>query len=252
MILKLEDVTMRFGGFTAVDSVSLEVPEGALVGLIGPNGAGKSTLFANITGFLPADHGRMWFDNQRIDGLKPEERASLGLGRTFQVPREFSHLTVRENLAASVPAQAGENLIDLYFRPGTVRRQEAEVAAAVDEIIEFLNLGAVADLSAGRLSGGQKKLLELGRALLIKPRFVLLDEPFGGVNPVLIDEIASRIRVLNEGGLGFLIVEHNLAALANLARDLYAMDNGRIIAHGTPEDVLADPVVRRSYMGEKV
>ncbi|MCB1492389.1 MAG: ABC transporter ATP-binding protein [Rhodobiaceae bacterium] len=252
MILKLEEVTMRFGGFKAVDNVSLEVPEGALVGLIGPNGAGKSTLFANITGFLPADRGRIWFADRRIDGLKPEARARLGLGRTFQVPREFSHLTVRENLAASVPAQAGENLVDLYFRPGAVRRQEAEVAAAVDDMIAFLNLGAVADLSAGRLSGGQKKLLELGRALLIKPKFVLLDEPFGGVNAVLIDEISSRIRALNADGLGFLIVEHNLSALAELARDLFAMDNGRIIAHGTPDDVLADPAVRRSYMGEKV
>ena len=252
MILRLEHVSMSFGGFKAVDDISLEVAEGSLVGLIGPNGAGKSTLFANVTGFLPVDQGHIFFADECIDGLKSEVRARRGLGRTFQLPREFSHLSVRENLAAAVPDQAGENLIDLYLRPGFVRKQENAVRKQADEIIEFLNLTAVADLPAGRLSGGQKKLLELGRALLAKPRFILLDEPFGGVNPVLIEEISTRIRTLNAGGLGFLIVEHNLSALARLVGDLYVMDNGRLIAHGSPAAVLADPVVRRSYMGDKI
>ena len=251
MSLRVEGVSMSFGGFKAVDRVSLEIPKGAMVGLIGPNGAGKTTLFANITGFLPDDEGSIHFKGHCLDGLKPEARIRFGIGRTFQIPREFSHLSVRENLSVAVPNQLGEGLIGLFFQPGSVRRQEADVARRVEEIILFLNLRAVADLPAGKLSGGQKKLLEIGRSLLVNPRFLMLDEPFGGVNPVLVKDISEHIRRLHSQGIGFLIVEHNLSALCRLVNSLYVMDRGRIIAQGCPDEVLANPEVREAYMGGK-
>jgi branched-chain amino acid transport system ATP-binding protein len=181
--------------------------------------------------------------------LAPDERVRLGLGRTFQVPREFGHLTVRENLMVAAPGQKGEALLSLWLRPGSVAVQEVEVAERADELLDFLNLSAVADKPAMSLSGGQKKLLELGRVLMVEPRFVLLDEPFAGVNPVLMGEIAARIRELHRGGLGFLIVEHNLQALSALADRLYVMDRGRIIAEGAPQEVLAEAAVREAYIG---
>lgn len=251
MSLQITELTTSFGAFKAVDQVSLEVPEGALVGVIGPNGAGKSTLFANITGFLPADEGSVFFQGRRLDTLKPEARIRLGLGRTFQVPREFRHLTVRENLAVAVQDQSGEHIFDLFFRPAAVKQQEMAVIQRVEEMAAFLNLTPVVDLPAGKLSGGQKKLLELGRALLVDPTFLLLDEPFGGVNPVLIEEISERIRVLHSQGIGFLIVEHNLSALCRLVDTLYVMDQGGILAFGSPEEVLSDAKVREAYMGGK-
>jgi len=252
MSLQVTELTTSFGAFKAVDQVSLDVPEGALFGVIGPNGAGKSTLFANITGFLPTDEGSISFQGQRLDGLKPEARIRLGLGRTFQVPREFRHLTVRENLAVAVQEQSGERIFDLFFRPAAVKRQEKVVIQRVEEMAAFLNLTAVVDLPAGNLSGGQKKLLELGRALLVDPTFLLLDEPFGGVNPVLIEEISERIRILHSQGIGFLIVEHNLSALCRLVDTLYVMDQGSILAFGSPDEVLSDAKVREAYMGGKV
>jgi branched-chain amino acid transport system ATP-binding protein len=169
--------------------------------------------------------------------------------RTFQVPKEFSHLTVRENLLAAAPSQSGERLLDLFFRPGRVSSEEALLAKRVDELLEFLKLGKVADTPAGRLSGGQKKLLELGRALMTGAKLILLDEPFAGVNPVLIEEISQRILELNADGVGFLIIEHDLGALTRIVSTLHVMDRGSLIASGRPAEVLKDPVVREAYLG---
>jgi branched-chain amino acid transport system ATP-binding protein len=169
--------------------------------------------------------------------------------RTFQVPREFRHLTVRENLMVAAPGQTGENLLNLFTRPGQIRRDEARIAKEVRDVLEFLRLADVADLPSGSLSGGQKKLLELGRALMVSPKLILLDEPFAGVNPVLIATIAERIRELNVRGIGFLIIEHDLAALTRLVPQLAVMDRGRIIARGAPGKVLEDPIVREAYLG---
>jgi len=156
---------------------------------------------------------------------------------------------VRENLLAAVPRQPGETLANVFLRPGLVRRREHEIGQAVDETIEFLRLAKVAALPAGRLSGGQKKLVELGRALMTGARTILLDEPFAGVNPVLIEEIGSRIRELNGRGVGFLIIEHDLGALSRLVGMFHVMDRGRLIASGPPAEVLADPAVREAYLG---
>lgn len=249
MSLEIRDVTKAFGGFQALDGVSLTVPKGSLYGLIGPNGAGKSTLFSVISGFMPADRGSVLLDGAPIDALSPPERARAGMVRTFQVPREFRHMTVRENLMASAPGQTGESLIGLFFRPGRVREEEEALAQKVAETIRFLKLDAVADTPSGKLSGGQKKLLELGRALMVAPRLILLDEPFAGVNPVLIGEIMDRIRDLNQRGVGFLVIEHDLQSLTRLVSRLAVMDRGRILAEGAPQEVLDEPKVREAYLG---
>ena len=249
MSLAIQHVSKAFGGFRALDDVSLEVGAGELFGVIGPNGAGKSTLFAVISGFQPADAGQVALDGRDISKLAPYTRARAGMVRTFQVPREFRHMTVRENLMVAAPGQSGESLISLFTRPGQVRQEEARNAAQVSEILTFLRLVDVADVPSGSLSGGQKKLLELGRALMVSPKLILLDEPFAGVNPVLIKVIAERIRELNARGIGFLIIEHDLAALTRLVPQLAVMDRGRIIARGAPAKVLQDAAVREAYLG---
>jgi branched-chain amino acid transport system ATP-binding protein len=249
MTLSLSSVAKSFGGFKAVDDISLEVPIGGLVGIIGPNGAGKSTLFSLITGFLAPDAGTVSLRGEDITRLATHERARRGMVRTFQVPREFSHLTVRENLMVAAPGQSGETLRGLFLRPATVRAEEAAIAARVADTIALLRLEPVADMPAARLSGGQKKLLELGRALMTNPSLILLDEPFAGVNPVLIEALSELIRRLNARGTGFLIIEHDLPALTRLVTTLHVMDRGRLLASGAPAEVLAAPEVREAYLG---
>ena len=249
MSLTVQHVSKTFGGFRALDDVSLDVRSGELFGIIGPNGAGKSTLFAVISGFQPSDSGQILLDGHDISKVAPHRRARAGMVRTFQVPREFRHLTARENLMVATPDQIGENLISLFAKPAQVRIEETRNAEGVAEILAFLRLVDVADVPSGSLSGGQKKLLELGRALMVSPKLILLDEPFAGVNPVLIEAIAERIRELNARGIGFIIIEHNLAALTRLVPRLAVMDRGRIIAVGAPIQVLQDPIVREAYLG---
>ncbi|WP_144182586.1 ABC transporter ATP-binding protein [Elioraea rosea] len=249
MTLTLSSLTRSFGGFRAVDSVSFSVDEGGLVGVIGPNGAGKSTLFSLISGFLAPDSGTVSLFGEDITRLAAHERARRGMVRTFQVPREYAHLTVRENLLAAVPGQSGETLRGLFLRPAAVRAEEQTARARVADAIGFLRLSPVAETPAGRLSGGQKKLLELGRALMTNPKLILLDEPFAGVNPVLVAALSDHIRTLNGRGIGFLIIEHDLPALTRLVSTLHVMDRGRIIASGAPEAVLSAPEVREAYLG---
>lgn len=252
MSLIVRDIAKSWGGFRALDGVSFEMESTGLLGIIGPNGAGKSTLFSVVSGFIAADAGNVSLDGAALDRLGPAARARAGMIRTFQVPREFHHLTVRENLMAAAPGQSGEGLVGLFLRPGRVRAEEAAIRAEADAAIDFLRLTRVADTPAGRLSGGQKKLVELGRALMAKPRLILLDEPFAGVNPVLIEEIMDRIRDLNARGIGFLVIEHDLGALSRLVPRFVVMDRGRVLAAGAPDDVLADPAVREAYLGGAV
>lgn len=247
--LLAENITVSFSGFCAVSNVTMHIDAGECVGVIGPNGAGKSTAFAAISGFESAGGGKVVFCDQDITNMRVPQRAVLGLGRTFQVPREFSHLTVRENLMAAARGQAGERVINLIMKINVVAAQEREISEKADEILTFLNLSAVRDTYATSLSGGQKKLLELGRVLMTDPKIILLDEPFAGVNPILIGEISERILALREQGIGFLIVEHNLNALSAVVSRMYAMDRGIIIAEGTPDAVLANTEVQNAYMG---
>ena len=249
-LLTATDLVKSFGGFRAVDGVSFAVQPGELAGIVGTNGAGKSTAFALAAGQLAPDGGRVVLDGQDVTGASPSERARRGLARTFQVPREFAHLSVRDNLLAAAPRESGETLRSVFLQPRRVGAEEARFSALADHWLAFLNLAGVAEESAGKLSGGQKKLLELGRVLMLKPRLILLDEPFAGVNPVLIGEISERIRELNGGeGIAFVIIEHNLEALKQLVGHLHVMDQGRIIAAGEPAAVLADARVQEAYMG---
>jgi branched-chain amino acid transport system ATP-binding protein len=249
MRLAIADLTKAYGALKVVDGVTLTVPAGDIVGVIGPNGAGKSTLFSLVTGFLEADGGGVRLGESEVGALSSVERARAGMVRTFQVPREFAHLTVRENLMAAEPGQSGERLLDLFFRPGRVRAEEARLRAKAADLMAFLRLERVADVPSGRLSGGQKKLLELGRALMTGAKLILLDEPFAGVNPVLIEELSARIRELNRDGVGFLVIEHDLGALTRLVSTLHVMDRGRLIASGAPDEVLDRPAVREAYLG---
>lgn len=249
MTLHITSLSKAYGALRVLDDASFDVPDASLTGLIGPNGAGKSTLFSVITGFLAPDSGDIIFGGRSIRSWSPSARARAGMVRTFQVPREFTHLTVRQNLMVAPPNQPGESLGQLFFRSGAVSRAEAALRAQVDEVIALLNLSGVADTPSGRLSGGQKKLLELGRALLTGARLILLDEPFAGVNPALITQIADCIRLLNKNGIGFLIIEHDLAALSQLVTTLHVMDRGCLIASGEPGVVLNKPEVREAYLG---
>src|SRR5690606_26064056 len=183
------------------------------------------------------------------DELPVHKRVTRGLARTFQVPREFSQLSVFDNLMAAAPNLRGERLLPLFFSPRQVAKEEQAVAEQVTDLLKFLNLARVAHEPAGKLSGGQKKLLELGRLLMLRPRCIMLDEPFAGVNPVLIEELSQRICELNGQGMSVLIIEHNLEELSRIVPRMYVMDSGRVIAEGTPESVLSEERVREAYMG---
>jgi len=249
MILEARDITRRFGGFTAVDKVSVSLAKQEILGIAGTNGAGKSTLFAAIAGQQGSDGGSIMFDGHDITKLPPYKRAHLGLVRTFQIPREFKSLTVHENLLAAAPNLRGERLLSSFFRTPSLSRNERELSEKADKILAFLNLSRVRDTLAGGLSGGQKKLVELGRVLMLDPKCILLDEPFAGVNPVLIDELCARVRELHAQGISFIVIEHHLQALQALAGRMIVMDRGAILAEGDPREVMKDPRVQEAYMG---
>ena len=249
-MLALNHIHKSFGGFHVLDDVSIHIPAGGLVGVAGTNGAGKSTMFAVACGQIAPDAGTVHFLGEDITQLPPRKRAMKGLGRTFQIPKEFGSLSVLENLLVASPRARGESLYSVYFHPKAIRLEEKRIRERAEEVLEFLNLAHVARKSAAGLSGGQKKLLELGRALLLQPSCILLDEPFAGVNPVLIEQLSERILQLNkEKNIAFMIIEHHLEALRTLSNDLYIMDQGKVIAHGDPSTVLDNPSVQEAYMG---
>jgi branched-chain amino acid transport system ATP-binding protein len=249
MSLDIGHISARLGGMAILKDVTFSVPENAISGLIGPNGAGKSTLFSVISGFLAPSSGSIRLAGRPLEGTGAVERARAGMVRTFQIPHEFRHLTVRENLYAAAPDQPGEHLVNLLMHPSRVREREREVRVQAEEVLAFLKLSRAADVSAGQLSGGQKKLLELGRVMMLKPKMILLDEPFAGVNAVLISEIMDRIRELHAQGIGFLIIEHDLECLSELVGEMHVLDNGALLASGAPDVVLNDSRVRDAYLG---
>lgn len=250
-ILQAHHIHLQLGGLRVLNEVSICVPQGGMVGVVGTNGAGKSSLFAVISGQLaPSSQGRVELDGQDISSLPPRKRAQLGLGRTFQVPREFAKLTVLENMLAAAPRRYGETLRSIYFGWSRVGNEERTLIEQAKRWLKFLNLEQVTDRPAASLSGGQKKLLELGRVLMLSPRCILLDEPFAGVNPVLITGISDKIKEINErDGIAFVVIEHHLEAVTSLVDYLYAMDGGRVIAEGSPQVVMSDPRVHSAYMG---
>ena len=247
--LELHGVTRRFGGHAAVDDVSFRVRPGSITGLIGPNGAGKTTLFNLIAGALPPTAGRIALGETRLDGRPPHRILRAGVARTFQIPRPFAAMTVLENVMLAGQDQPGERFWTNWLRPGTVAAGERALRERARELIDFVGLGALLGAPARVLSGGQRKLLELARALMTAPRLLLLDEPAAGVNPVLLDEIAERIVALNRTGTTVLMVEHNLDLVMRLCRPVLVMAAGRLLLEGDPETVRADARVQAAYLG---
>jgi branched-chain amino acid transport system ATP-binding protein len=241
---------MSFGGLKAVDDVSFDIPAGKITGLIGPNGAGKTTLFNLIAGHLIPTSGRIWLEKADITRLKPHERAALGLARTFQIPHEFARLTVLENLLAAASLPQGENVFNVIFRRGHFRSEEDAAIRRARETVRFLELDKVAGEKAGNLSGGQKKLLELGRALMREPKIVLLDEIGAGINRTLLAKITDKIKLLNhERRLTFCLIEHDLDYVSKLCDDVIVMAQGSILTRGTIDQVRRDERVIDAYFG---
>ncbi|HTJ66416.1 MAG TPA: ABC transporter ATP-binding protein [Actinospica sp.] len=236
-LLEVRGVSKSFGGLRAIDDCSFLVEEGSIAGLIGPNGSGKTTMFNVITGYERADAGSVLLGGQEVTNAPPGRIASLGIGRTFQLTRVFSRLTLMENL------QVG--------RAGVPRARRGELygEARCMDLLDFVGLADMARVPAGTLSYGQRKLVELAMVLAQDPRLVLLDEPAGGINPLLITQIGERIRELNQRGVTFLVVEHNMEFVMGLCDVVWVMERGTSIAHGEPEQVRNDPRVLDAYLG---
>ena len=248
-VLELTAVTRRFGAALAVDAVSLRVPPAAITGLIGPNGAGKTTLFNLVAGSLRPSAGRITLGGHDIGREPAHRRLARGLARTFQIPRPFPGMTVLENVMLAAQKQSGERAWAALAWPGWVARQERHIADRARGLLDFLDLGRLAQQPARALSGGQRKLLELARALMAEPQLVLLDEPAAGVAPALLDTICDRIATLHARGMGFLIVEHDTAVIRRLCGEVHVMAQGRLLLSGAPDAVLADPRVIDAYLG---
>ena len=248
--LSVTNVHRSFGGAIAVNNASFRVERGSITGLIGPNGAGKTTVFNLISGFLRPESGSIEFDGHQIGKLSPNAVASMGLVRTFQIPKVFTRLTVLENMMLAAKHQPGEVFGAALFRPGRVSRREGEIREQANRLLDLVKLNHIAQDYAGELSGGQRKLLEYGRALMTEPRMVLLDEPMAGVAPPLGLQLLERILELRAAAsTTFLVVEHNMDALMAIADRVVVMDEGRVISHGTPLEVQQDPLVMRAYLG---
>jgi branched-chain amino acid transport system ATP-binding protein len=248
-ILQVSDLVRQFGALRAVDGVTLDVQAGTITGLVGPNGAGKSTLFGLIAGALRPRSGTIRFAGQTITGRSPDRVFRAGLARTFQIPRPFAGMTVLENVMLTPLDQAGERFWNNWIRPAAVARAERAARDRAMDVLAFTGLAAKASEAAGQLSGGQQKLLELARILMIEPRLILLDEPAAGVNPALLETIVEKIAALHRRGISFLIIEHNMDMVTQLCRPIIVMAQGRVIFQGEPAAMLDDPTVRAAYLG---
>jgi len=250
--LKVRDLRKTFGGITAVDGAGFEVEKGSMTGLIGPNGAGKSSTFNCITGTYKPDSGVVEFDGEDITGLEPFQVANRGLVRTFQIARELEEMTVLENMMVAPGRQRGEELWRSVFRRDDVKKQEGEILERAWDTLEFFDIEHLANEYAGNLSGGQRKLLELARALLTDPEMLLLDEPFAGVNPTLEERLLEHVHELRAEGYTFLIVEHDMDLIMQNCEKVIVMHQGRILTEGRPEHVRNDEDVIEAYLGGEV
>ncbi|WP_407493279.1 ABC transporter ATP-binding protein [Pseudooceanicola sp. MF1-13] len=249
-MIVVDDIHKHFGGFRAVDGASLEIAEGSITGLIGPNGAGKTTLFNVIAGLLPPTSGKVTMGGEDITGLPPHELFHKGLLRTFQIAHEFHSMTVRENLMMVPGGQTGETLWNAWFKRGQIAQEEAELQRKADEVLEFLTISHLADEKAGNLSGGQKKLLELGRTMMVDAKIVFLDEVGAGVNRTLLMTIADAILRLNrERGYTFVVIEHDMDFIEKLCDPVICMAEGKVLAQGTLAEIKANEQVIEAYLG---
>jgi len=250
-LLEVQSLTRSYYGVHALRGVELNVEAGCITGLIGPNGAGKTTLFNCISGLVPPDAGSVRFDGRLITRWRPDRITGAGLVRTFQIARGFPRLSVMDNLLLYGTRQPGEQLIHAALRPPFARCREVELRERAREIAQRLNLARVLDLRAAELSGGQKKLLEIGRALMAEPKLLLLDEPVAGVNPTLAREIGEHLRALVSDGISVLLIEHHMDTIAALCDPVIVMAEGRHLRQGSFADLAADPVVQEAYMGRQ-
>ncbi len=251
-MLEIDGLSKSFDGFRAVDECTLRIEEGSITGLIGPNGAGKTTLFNLIAGAFPPTSGDVRFLGEDVTALSPDALFAKGLVRTFQIPHEFHRLSARENLMMVAPDQPGERLAANWLNWGKVRQAERAVRDKAEEVLDFLNLSHVADQRAGELSGGQKKLLELGRTMMTEAKLVLLDEPAAGVNRTLLRDVEEKIQLLNtERGYTFILIEHDMEMIEKLCDPVICMAEGRVLIEGDFQTVRSDARVLEAYLGER-
>ena len=249
-MLEIRNIDKNFGGLRAVNNASMKIKKGSITGLIGPNGAGKTTLFNTIAGVYAPDEGEIFLENQNITGLKPHNLFNKGILRTFQIAHEFSTLTVLENLMMVPPNQYGENLIYAWFRNNDVKKQEEEIRTKAIEVIEFLNLNHLTQELAGNLSGGQKKLLELGRTMMVDSKLVLLDEVGAGVNRTLLNDISDAILRLNkEKNYTFFVIEHDMDLIEKICDPVIVMAEGSVLFEGKFDEVKSNEEVIEAYLG---
>ena len=249
-ILQIKNLSKYFGGLAAVSKCSLKIKKGSITGIIGPNGSGKTTLFNLIAGNLKASDGQVIFNNKDITNVPSYELFSKGLLRTFQIAHEYTNLTVLENLMMVPGDQSGEKLMTALLKPRIVKKEEAIIRNKAYEVIEFLNLKHLANELAGNLSGGQKKLLELGRTMMVDAKIVLLDEVGAGVNRTLLKDIGTAILRLNkEKGYTFCMIEHDMDFISRMCDPVIVMAEGSVLFEGTPDEVKRNEKVIESYLG---
>jgi branched-chain amino acid transport system ATP-binding protein len=251
-ILETRNLTKDFGSFRAVDSVSMTIKAGSITGLIGPNGAGKSTFFNILTGVLPPTAGQVFLNGRDITGHSPDALFQKKLARTFQIPRPFKRMSVLENVMLAPLAQIGEGIFGPFLSAAKMRAQEEKVRVRALELLEFVTLGKLADQAAGRISGGQTKLLELARVLMGDPAVILLDEPAAGVNPSLTRVLIERIEELNRQGKTFVIIEHDMDFIMRHCDPVIALAEGSIVFQGTAEQAQNSPTLLDAYLGAQV
>ena len=249
-ILQVKNLYKSFGGLKAISDCSLKIKKGSITGIIGPNGSGKTTLFNLISGNLKSSQGTVLFNNEDITNIPSYELFSKGVLRTFQIAHEFTNLTVLENLMMVPGGQSGEKLVNALFKPSLVKKEEIKVKEKALNVIEFLNLKHLSNELAGNLSGGQKKLLELGRTMMVDAKLVLLDEVGAGVNRTLLKDIGSAILRLNkEQGYTFCMIEHDMEFISRLCNPVIVLAEGSVLFEGTPEEVKRNEKVIESYLG---
>jgi len=249
-MITVTDLHRHFGGFRAVDGASIEIAKGSITGLIGPNGAGKTTLFNVIAGRMPPTSGTVTMDGEDITGLPPHALFHKGLLRTFQIAHEFSTMTVRENLMMVPAGQSGETLWNAWFARGRIAQEERALQARVDDVLDFLTISHLRDEKAGNLSGGQKKLLELGRTMMVDAKVVFLDEVGAGVNRTLLNTIGDAIIRLNrDRGYTFCVIEHDMDFIGRLCDPVIVMAEGRVLAQGNATSIMQNEAVIEAYLG---
>ena len=249
-ILQVNNLSKYFGGLAAVSKCSLKIKEGSITGIIGPNGSGKTTLFNLIAGNLKSTSGEVVFNNENITDIPSHELFSKGLLRTFQIAHEFSNLTVLENLMMVPSNQSGENLLNALLKPNLVKKEEELIRTKAYDVVEFLNLKHLANERAGNLSGGQKKLLELGRTMMVDAKLVLLDEVGAGVNRTLLKDLGTAIQKLNkEKNYTFCMIEHDMDFISRMCDPVIVLSEGSVLFEGTSEEVKSNELVIESYLG---